>query len=407
LLLFGPYLPVRSLTIAGYAGAGKFFALRQYCESKKYNAKRRPPPQPPPAVSAVCFGSCSRRSVAAFWKAAATAMARRGSEKLMLRVFTPTDEMALTEVDEARGMLPEGAVWIDMISPTRAEELFIERVTGIEVPTPEEMIEIETSSRLYTENGALYMTATIVTGIFKDLPESHSVGFVLTPVHLITVRYADVVAFDRFAGHATRTPALCSGSGMALVNIFDAVVDRLADGIEHIGSEVDAISRQAFRRARSRGQQRVSNLVLQSLLTRLGAAQDALSKSRESAVSLSRALGWLSFAAPSDMELGPHLKSLGRDLKSLTDHASYMASNITFLLDATLGLISIEQNAVLKIFSVSAIVFMPPTLVAGIYGMNFDALPELHWQLGYPWALLLMLLSAVLPYLFFRWRGWL
>lgn len=325
----------------------------------------------------------------------------------MLRVFTPTDEMALAEIDNASATLPEGAVWIDMISPTRAEELFVERVTGIEVPTPEEMLEIETSSRLYTENDALYMTATLVTGVFKDAPESHSVGFVLTPVHLITVRYAAVVAFDRFAGHAERTPMLCDTSAMALVHLFDAVVDRLADGIEHIAADVDAISRQAFRRARVRGQQRVSNLVLQSLITRLGAAQDALSKSRESAVSLSRALSWLSFSAPPEMALGPHLKSLGRDLASLTDHASYMASNITFLLDATLGLISIEQNAVLKIFSVSAIVFMPPTLVAGIYGMNFDILPELHWQFGYPWALMLMLLSAVLPYLFFRWRGWL
>jgi magnesium transporter len=194
---------------------------------------------------------------------------------------------------------------------------------------------------------------------------------------------------------------------MALVHLLDAVVDRLADGIEHIGKDVDAISRQAFRRVRTRGEQRISNLALQSLLVRLGSAQDSLSKARDSAVSLSRAIGFLAFAAPKSAELGPHVKSLTRDLASLTDHSTYMATNINFLLDAALGLISIEQNAVLKIFSVSAIVFMPPTMVAGIYGMNFDFMPELHWHLGYPWALGLMLLSAVLPYLFFRWRGWL
>ncbi|KPF78282.1 hypothetical protein IP88_04435 [alpha proteobacterium AAP81b] len=325
----------------------------------------------------------------------------------MLRIFTPNDEMALTRIDVASGRLPEGTVWIDMLHPTREEELFIEGVTGIQVPTPEEMLEIETSSRLYAENGALYMTATLATGVMKDAPESHSVGFVLTPVHLITVRYAEIVAFERFASHAERNAALCDAPGMALVNLLDAVVDRLADGIEHVAGEVDAISKQAFRRARRRGEGRVSNLALQSLITRLGAAQDALSKSRESAVTLARAVGWLNFSAPRDMALGPHLKSLQRDLTSLTDHASYMGANITFLLDATLGLISIEQNAVLKIFSVSAIVFMPPTLVAGIYGMNFDSLPELHWALGYPWALTLMVASAVLPYLFFRWRGWL
>ncbi len=325
----------------------------------------------------------------------------------MLRVFTPTSDLMLTSIDISTGTLPEGAVWIDMVSPTREEELFVERVTGIEVPTPEEMVEIETSSRLYEEKGAIYMTATVATGIFKENPETHSVGFVLTPVHLITVRYTEIVSFDRFSSHAERSPDLCESSGMALVHLFDAIVDRLADGIEHVGREVDTISRQAFRRARGKGQQRVSNLALQSLLFRLGSAQDALSKARESAVSLSRAIGYLAFAAPKSANLGPHIKSLSRDLASLTDHASYMGTNITFLLDAALGLISIEQNAVLKIFSVSAIVFMPPTLVAGIYGMNFDILPELHWALGYPWALVLMLLSAVLPYLFFRWRGWL
>jgi magnesium transporter len=325
----------------------------------------------------------------------------------MLRAFSPDSEPMLTKVVAADGVLPAGTVWIDMINPTREEELFVEKVSGIGVPTLEEMDEIETSSRLYQEGGAVYMTATVATGIFNENAETHAVSFILTPVHLITVRYAEVMSFDRFAGHAERTPSLCESAPMALVHLLDSVVDRLADGIEHIGKEVDAISRQAFRRARSHSQQRVSNLALQSLLVRLGSAQDALSKARDSAVSLSRALGYLAFAAPKGANLGSHIKSLTRDLASLTDHASYMGSNITFLLDAALGLISIEQNAVLKIFSVGAIVFMPPTLIAGIYGMNFAHMPELQWQLGYPWALGLMLASAVLPYLVFRWRGWL
>ena len=325
----------------------------------------------------------------------------------MLRVFAPDKPMPLTGVDAMTAGLPAGAVWIDMLSPTREEEVFIETATGILVPTPDEMDEIETSSRLYTENGAIYMTATIATGIIRDNPESLAVTFILTPAHLITVRYAPVQSFDRFAGHAERSPDLCTTPVVALVHLIDAIVDRLADGIEHIGREVDAISRQAFRRARPAGSQRLSNLVLQTLLSRLGAAQDALSKARDSAVSLSRALGYLAFAAPADAGLGPPIKSQMRDLKSLTDHATYMGGTITFLLDAALGLISIEQNAVLKIFSVSAIVFMPPTLVAGIYGMNFDILPELHWHFGYPWALGVMIASAIVPYAFFRWRGWL
>jgi magnesium transporter len=325
----------------------------------------------------------------------------------MLRAITPPGDVNLIEIDAAAGVLPEHAIWIDMFNPTRAEELFIEATTGVAVPSLADMDEIETSSRLYEENGAIYLTATIATGIMRESPESHSVSFILTPRHLITVRYAEILSFDRFASHADRTPALCETSAMALVHLLDAVVDRLADGIEHVGSEVEAVSRQAFRRARGSGQQRVSNLVLQSLLVRLGSAQDALSKARASTASLTRALSYFAYAAPKDADLSAHIKSLTRDLASLSDHSTYLASNITFLLDAALGLISIEQNAVLKIFSVGAIVFMPPTLIAGIYGMNFEHMPELAWHLGYPWALGLMLASAILPYLFFRWRGWL
>lgn len=325
----------------------------------------------------------------------------------MLRAITPPGETNLIEIDAGTGVLPENSIWIDMINPTRAEELFIEATTGVEVPSREDMDEIEVSSRLYQENGAIYMTATIATGILRENPETHPVSFILTPAHLITVRYAEIQSFDRFASHSDRTPALCDTSAMALVHLLDAVVDRLADGIEHVGREVEAVSRQAFRRARNNGQQRVSNLVLQSLLVRLGSAQDALSKARASTVSLTRALSYLAFAAPKNPDFNSHIKSLTRDLASLNDHANYLSSNITFLLDAALGLISIEQNAVLKIFSVGAIVFMPPTLVAGVYGMNFDVLPELHWQFGYPMALGIMLASAILPYLFFRWRGWL
>jgi magnesium transporter len=328
----------------------------------------------------------------------------------MLRAYSPDREMPMRDLDITTGVLPTGVVWIDMHDPSRAEEEFVEKVTGIDVPTREEMNEIETSSRLYVEDGAVYMTATLATGIQREDAESHAVSFILTPQRLITLRYTRVLSFERFGNHVERSPVLCESSSMALVHLLDAVVDRLADGIEHIGREVDAISRQAFRRAHGRGQphqQRVSNLALQSLLVRLGSAQDALSKARDSAVSLTRAISFLAFAAPKAANVGPHLKSLTRDLASLTDHASYLANNITFLLDASLGLISIEQNAVLKIFSVAAIVFMPPTLVAGIYGMNFVLMPELHWAWGYPMAMVLMLLSAVLPYAFFRWRGWL
>lgn len=324
----------------------------------------------------------------------------------MLRIYSATGNRELAEGEA----LPANAVWIDLLKPTAAEEAVLESALGIDVPTAEDMAEIETSSRLYIDNGAIVLTVTLAIGIITEQPDTCQVSFVLGASHLVTVRYHDVRSFEHFAAQATRNPDLCASPPAALMALIDTIVDRLADGFEHIGREVDAISRAAFRRADStvKGrQQRRSNQALQLLLARLGAAQDALSKARESAVSLSRALSFLQFAAGKEAGLSGQIKTQLRDLASLADQASYIGGNLTFLLDATLGLINIEQNAVLKIFSVASLVFLPPTLVAGIYGMNFQFMPELGWHLGYPFALMVMLMAAVLPYAFFRWRNWL
>lgn len=320
----------------------------------------------------------------------------------MLRIFSSTGHRLIGLGDA----LPDDAVWIDLFNPTPEEEQQVERALGFGVPTADEMAEIETSSRLYVDNGAIVMTATLATGIITETPETVPVSFVLGARHLVTVRYAEIRSFDRFVAQLERTPAQCSAAPMALMGLIDAIVDRLADGLEHVGREVDQINRAAFRRANAR-QQRRSNLALQALLSRLGAAQDGLSKARESVVSLTRALSFLQFAAPKDAGLSAQIKTQVRDLASLADQASFIGSNLTFLLDATLGLISIEQNAVLKIVSVASLVFLPPTLVAGVYGMNFNHMPELEWVVGYPMALGIMLAAAVLPYAIFRWRGWL
>lgn len=322
----------------------------------------------------------------------------------MLRIFSSTGHRLIGAGDT----LPDDAVWIDLFNPTPAEEQQVERALGFGVPTADEMAEIETSSRLYVDNGAIVMTATLATGIITETPETVPVSFVLGARHLVTVRYSEIRSFDRFVAQLERTPAQCSAAPTALMGLIDAIVDRLADGLEHVGREVDQINRAAFRRANAHlRQQRRSNLALQALLARLGAAQDGLSKARESVVSLTRALSFLQFAAPKDAGLAAQIKTQVRDLASLADQASFIGSNLTFLLDATLGLISIEQNAVLKIVSVASLVFLPPTLVAGVYGMNFNHMPELEWVVGYPMALGIMLAAAVLPYAIFRWRGWL
>lgn len=322
----------------------------------------------------------------------------------MLRIYTATGHRLIGMGD----VLPPDAVWIDLLNPTLEEEQQVERAMEFGVPTADEMAEIETSSRLYVDNGAIVMTATLATGIMAETPETVPVSFVLGKNHLVTVRYAEIRSFDLYAAQLARQPGQRSAAPLALMGLIEAVVDRLADGLEHIGREVDQISRAAFRRAGDHSsQQRRSNLALRVLLIRLGAAQDGLSKARESVVSLNRALSFLQFAAPKDARLSAQIKTQVRDLASLADQASFVGNNLTFLLDATLGLISIEQNGIFKILSVASLVFLPPTLVAGIYGMNFEHMPELEWVLGYPMALGIMLAAAVLPYAIFRWRGWL
>jgi magnesium transporter len=324
----------------------------------------------------------------------------------MLHVLTSSDCRLRPLAAEAGASLPEGAVWIDLERPTREEERLVEAALGLELPTREEMQEIEPSSRLYAEDGAMFMTANVLWKADTPDPESTPVTFVLARQRLVSIRYSDPKSFKSFAAHAERHREVCATGATLLVGLLEAVVDRTADILERIGAEVDGTSRTILRRDAGRN---LSTAELKEALTRMGRSHDLTSKARDSLVSLSRLLSFLGLPGEvkDDRALREHLRGLSRDVASLTDHASFLAGKISFLLDATLGLINVEQNAIIKIFSVAAVVFLPPTLVASIYGMNFKNMPELDWLLGYPWALILMVGSAVLPYLWFKHRGWL
>ncbi len=297
--------------------------------------------------------------------------------------------------------VPADALWIDLVEPTRPEELAVEKALGVGLPTREEMAEIEVSSRLYQDNGATVMTATVLCGSESDAPTAEPVTFALVGERLVTIRYAEPRSFKAFTGQHEKQPAEATSGPTLFLHLIDAIVDRTADILERIASDVETISQDVFRRPRT--------AKFEDLLTGLGRAQMVGAKVRESLVSLSRLVSFaalaLQFAKAKDAK--DHLKSQARDLQSLTDHASYVSSNITFLLDAALGLINIEQNAIIKIFSVAAVVFMPPTLIASIYGMNFHHMPELDKPWAYPLVLMAMVASAVLPIVYFQKKGWL
>lgn len=328
----------------------------------------------------------------------------------MLRLFGPG--CPAEPVDPAKlSALPKGVVWLDLLDPTPAEEALAEKLLGADIPTREELAEIEPSSRLYQTKAATYMTMSVLHGVHAGEPANDPIGFILTDKFLITVRYVDPTPFILFAEHIYAEPELDCDARSMFVRLLDTIIDRLADEFEVAVNEIEAISRHVFSHPSHGGGHRrhQPERRLEALLLRIGKAQQLLAQLRESTVSATRLLTFLASieAMATDAPNARHVGSLIADVNALSDHSNFLGDNLVFLLDANLGLITLEQNFVMKIFSIFAVVFMPPTLIAGIYGMNFDHMPELRWLLGYPYALGLILVSAVLPFWFARRKGWL
>ena len=321
----------------------------------------------------------------------------------MLSVYVPVGHSLERSPVEPGAPLPDAAVWVDLIQPTLAEDKAVEELLGVAIPTREEMQEIEVSSRLYVENGGRYMTATLMCQSDTVNPKTTPVTFILAKHRLVTVRYDEPRPFVIVEHKLARScPANINGE-QVLMDLLDAIIDRTADILERIGAEVDQISHTIFEP--DEGVEPAYDDVLKAL----GRKGDLTSKVRESQVSVSRLLLFLSNEAENlrwAKDTRAQLKTMVRDVGSLSDHANYITNKVTFLLDALLGIVSIRQNDIIKIFSIAAVVFMPPTLVASIYGMNFKHMPELDWTVGYPLALGVMLLAAVVPYMIFKWKKW-
>jgi magnesium transporter len=322
---------------------------------------------------------------------------RSNGEALLLSPELPAD---LT-------LVPAGIVWVDLLSPTHEEDAFVERILGIDVPTRDELKDIEPSSRLYTENGTVYMTASLVWKAESDQPELTDVAFILTERFLLTIRYAEPRAFELFKAAMPRLAGEC-GSGTAMIaRLMETIADRTAEILEMSVFRADTLSLEVF--GDKQHIKRRPPRYLEDRLIAVSALHRLVAKTRDSLMSLSRLMTFL-YAAPllqPDRDSRELCRTVSRDLQSLSEHANFIASNISFLLDASLGLINLEQNQIIKIFSIASVVLLPPTLIASIYGMNFEFMPELHHAYAYPMALGAMILSAVVPFIYFRWKGWL
>lgn len=325
----------------------------------------------------------------------------------MISLFSAANGCLLKTEWAAGQPLPAGVLWVDLLNPTHEEVKTVQDSLKIDPPNREEMQEIELSSRIYREGAASYMTVPIIYQAETPSPESAPITFVRTPGALVTLRYAEPKAIVGFISRSQRPTEYAVSADMVLLGLLDAIIDRAADILERMAAEQETFSKAVFLSRAQKG--RAAEMQLEQMILQLGRAEDLNSRLQDSLLAMSRMLSFLNLTlqdsdAPRDIL--QRVKTLSRDVHSISEHCGFIAQKGAFLLEATLGLVSIRQTEVIKIFSLLATIFLPPTLIASVYGMNFNLMPELGWEFGYPFALFLIALSAILPYWFFKRRGW-
>src|ERR1700732_5215034 len=330
----------------------------------------------------------------------------------MLTLYDDRAARGRHPADLGAAALPPGVVWIDLVQPDSAEIAFVERATGLHVPSKDELSEIESSSRLRSRDGSLYLSTPLIYRAQSDLPLSTPVGFVLTPDRLITVRFEELTAFTTFIDREMVVDSEPLSSGAVFVELLGAIADRLADVLERIAEEMDTLSHRLFRIPAAQTMRRRpparESADLRVILRRVGGYGDLVSKLRDRLVGVGRIAPYFASARAQWLTSAPkrRLDTLRQDVASLSDYDTHLVNKVQLLLDATLGLINVEQNNIIKVLTIVSVVGVPPTLVASIYGMNFKGMPELDWSWGYPYGLAMIAVSAVLPLLWFKWRGW-
>jgi len=319
----------------------------------------------------------------------------------MIRTYRVASRRSEAQAGETAIAAADTATWIDLCEPTPQEAERIESLLGAAIPSHEDMVEIEKSSRLYAVHDVAVMTTPLIIKSAGEYPETTHVTFILTPRQLVTVRYGEPSSFADFAETLDRRPEALAGPGIAFAGLLDAIVDRLADTLEMTGRELDALGRLVFTG-------KATSNEFREKMQQLGRSGDVISKVSESLVGLALLVTFARSlkTVKEDSDVERKVQTVAQDVEVLLQHSGRQTNKSSFLLDALLGMINIEQSGLIKIFSVVAVVFLPPTLIASIYGMNFQHMPELNWWFGYPLALIVMLASMVLPYLLFRWKGW-
>ena len=300
------------------------------------------------------------------------------------------------------------AVWLDLVSPTEAERAVAERITGLRVPSLDEVSEIENSSRVYTEGDAAYLSLSSTVRGEDGHSQVTPVGFVLSNDRLLTLRYQALPSFETFARKFDRAGPV--GSYEVFVGLAETIVDRMADALEQLALELTRLSKATFRSGRqsSDRNQRRTDQELRSILTAVGECGDVLGDLRDSVLGMSRIVAYSQQIGElwTPESLKGRIQTLRQDIASLNDYDQQLSNKVNFLLDAVLGFISIEQNNGVKVLTIASVVGIPPTFVVGLYGMNFKNMPELNWTYGYEFGWAMIIVSIIVPLVWFRLKGW-
>ncbi len=325
----------------------------------------------------------------------------------MITAYTVSD-MGLLPVQCAKShVIPDQAIWLDIHAADAEEVANVEAFLGFSLPSHDQIREIEISSRIYNEDGRTYITVLAPVGVEKEALKTLDITFILTRDRLITLRYGTAEPFTAYVARTDTSEIDELTPIFVFADLLETFIDNLADILERAGYDIDDLAVDVFHVDRERP---VQPGEFSDLVRRIGRADHFAVKARESLNTTVRALiqlGVLTRKHYDGPETRTRVKIALRDCQQLIDHSSYLSSRTSFLMDATTGLISIEQNNIIKLFSVAAVALMPPTLIASIYGMNFQSMPELDSPWGYPITVVAMIVSAIVPYIYFRMKGWL
>ncbi len=310
-------------------------------------------------------------------------------------------------ITAANQALLKTAIWIDMFQPTSEEEQWVETATQLNIPTREEMQEIEVSSRYYKEADGTFMTVTMLINADSNEPKMDAVTFIITPKQFISLHYLEPQSFILFKSQIGNLKPSEHAARNIMVGLFEAIIDRMADILEKVGAQLDSYSQAIFRQPATKHKHKKPDF--KKTMQDIGNNGDLSAKARESLMTFTRLITYFQLNEGDKLEqdIVARLTTLNKDISSLNDHLNFLSSQVNFLLNATLGMISIDQNNIIRIFTIGAVFFLPPTLIASIYGMNFTYMPELHFKYAYPVVLFIMALTTILPYSYFKRRKWL